>query len=62
MVEYVVHADGSVGDVKLKNPTAPPILFEAVKRWLETCLYTPSMSGTRPVPVKIVQPFIFKQQ
>ena len=41
---------------------APPILFEAVKKWLEGCAFTPSMSGNRPVPVKIVQPFNFKLQ
>ena len=34
LVEYVVHSDGHVGEVSLKNPTAPPILFDAVKTWL----------------------------
>ena len=62
LVEYTVHSDGHVGEVGLKNPTAPPILFQAVKTWLEGCPMQPSMSGGKPVPVKIVQPFIFKQQ
>jgi TonB family protein len=62
LVEYVVHTDGTVGNVLLKNPTAPPILFESVRQWLATCHYTPSMAGGRPIPVKIIQPFIFRQQ
>jgi hypothetical protein len=45
--------------VTLKNPTAPPILFEAVKQWLLSCSFTPSMQGSRPIPVKIIQPFNF---
>ena len=60
LVEYVVHSDGHVGEVVLKNPTAPPILFEAVKSWLLGCPFTPSISGTKPVAVKIIQPFTFK--
>jgi len=62
LVEYVVHSDGHVDSVGLKNPTAPQILFLAVKTWLESCTYTPSMAGGRPVAVKIIQPFIFRQQ
>jgi len=60
LVEYVVHSDGHVGEVALKNPTAPPILFGAVKQWLESCSFQPSMQGSRPIPVKIIQPFIFE--
>ena len=60
LVEYVVHSDGHVGEVVLKNPTAPPILFEAVKSWLLGCPFTPSLSGTKPIAVKIIQPFTFK--
>jgi TonB family protein len=59
LVEYVVHSDGHVGEVTLKNQTAPPILFEAVKQWLLSCSFTPSMQGSRPIPVKIIQPFNF---
>ena len=60
LVEFVVHSDGHVGEVVLKNPTAPPILFEAVRTWLLGCPYSPSMQGSRPIPVKIIQPFTFK--
>jgi outer membrane biosynthesis protein TonB len=62
LVEYVVHSDGHVGEVLLKNPTAPPILFAAVKQWLESCPFEPSMQGSRPVAVKIIQPFNFRLQ
>ena len=62
LVEYVVHSDGHVGEIGLKNPTAAPILFQAVKQWLETCNFTPAMQGAKPIPVKIIQPFIFRQQ
>ena len=62
LVEYVVHTDGHVGEVALKNPTAPPILFNAVKQWLESCQYEPSMQGSKPIPVKIIRPFVFKLQ
>ena len=60
LVEYVVHSDGHVGEVNLKNPTAPPILFEAVKSWLLGCPFKPSLSGSKPIAVKIIQPFTFK--
>lgn len=61
LVEFVVHGDGHVDGVVLKNKTAPPILFEAVKRWLEGCQYNPSvMQGTgKTVPVKMIVPFNF---
>ncbi len=60
LVEFVVHSDGHVGEVVLKNPNAPPILFEAVKTWLLGCPYSPSLQGSKPIPVKIIQPFTFK--
>jgi outer membrane biosynthesis protein TonB len=59
LVEYVVHSDGRIGEIVLKNPTAPPILFEAVRSWLTSCTFQPSMQGNRPIPVKIIQPFNF---
>ena len=61
LVEYVVHSDGHAGEVNLKNKTAPPVLFEAVRRWLEGCQFTPSVmqSTGKPVPVKMIQPFNF---
>jgi len=62
LVSFVVHSDGHIGEVELKNPTAPPILFDAVKNWLLGCPYTPSMMGGKPMAVKMVVPFIFKQE
>jgi TonB family protein len=62
LVEYTVHGDGHVDTVVLKNPSAPRVLFEAVKTWLEQCPFTPSIAGGRPVAVKIVQPFRFTQR
>lgn len=62
LVEYTVHGDGHVDNVALKNPNAPPILFEAVKTWLQNCPFTPSIAGGRPVAVKMIQPFHFSQQ
>lgn len=59
VVEYVVRADGTVSDVKLRSKIGEaPDLFEAVKRWLEKCPFMPSRKpdGTA-VPVKMVQPF-----
>jgi hypothetical protein len=34
-------------------------LFEAVRGWLTSCTFQPSMQGSRPIPVKIIQPFNF---
>ena len=59
LVGFTVHADGHVDDIVLKNPTAPPILFEAVKSWLTGCSYTPSMQEGKPIPVKMIVPFNF---
>jgi TonB family protein len=59
LVEYVVHTDGRVGEIKLKSANAPAILFEAVQHWLAGCPFTPSIAGGRPIPVKMVQPFKF---
>lgn len=61
LVEFVVHSDGHAGEIVLKNKTAPPILFQAVKSWLEGCTYTPSIltATGRPVPVKMIVPFQF---
>ena len=59
LVEYVVHGDGRVKSVVLKNQAAP-MLFEAVRSWLKSCQWTPSMSAGKPVPFRMRQPFIFK--
>jgi TonB family protein len=62
LVEYVVHTNGVVSHVALKNPEAPPLLFEAVRGWLLACRFEPSkdLSSGQPVAVKIIQPFVFK--
>ena len=62
LIEYVVHADGSVSDVTLRNEGAPRLLFEATRKWLLTCTFTPSVSGGKETPVRMIQPFIFKLQ
>jgi hypothetical protein len=60
LVEFVVHSDGHVGEVRLRNP-AHLALFHLVRSWLLACPYTPSKKSTgEPVPVKILQPFTFK--
>ncbi len=61
LVEFVIHADGHAGEIVLRNKSAPPILFDAVKEWLEGCTFTPSIleSTGQPVPVKMVMPFHF---
>jgi len=61
LVEYVVHGDGRVKSVVLKNQAAP-MLFEAVQRWLKSCPWTPSTSAGKPVPVRMTKPFIFEPQ
>jgi hypothetical protein len=49
--------------VALKNPEAPPVLFEAVRGWLLACRFEPSkdLRSGQPVAVKIIQPFVFKR-
>jgi TonB family protein len=59
-VEYVVRTDGSVSGVSLQNPGAPRLLFEATRKWLEACPFSPSTQGGRPVPVRVVQQFNFR--
>ncbi len=61
LVEFVVHPDGHVGEIGLKNNGAPPVLYGAVKHWLERCRYVPSILETtgKPVPVKMLAEFNF---
>jgi outer membrane biosynthesis protein TonB len=61
LVEYTVHPDGSVGEISMRN-NGPPILFGAVKKWLEECSFSPSLSGVKPIPVKVIQPFVFQMK
>ena len=61
IVKYVVHSDGSVDGAKLQvMGSAPPILAEAVKKWLIGCQFKPAMQGGRPIAVAIIQPFNFQ--
>ena len=59
LVEYTVHSDGRAGEISMRN-NGPPILFDAVKRWLEECSFSPSLSGATPIGVKVIQPFVFQ--
>jgi len=59
LVEYTVHSDGRVGEISMRN-NGSPILFDAVEKWLVDCAFSPSLSGTKPIPVKIIQAFVFR--
>jgi hypothetical protein len=58
LVSYIVHKDGRVTHVQLRND-APQVLFVAVRDWLMSCRFTPSMHAGKPIRVKIIQPFNF---
>ncbi|MBS2024906.1 MAG: TonB family protein [Deltaproteobacteria bacterium] len=60
LVEFVVHRDGHVGEIVLKNPTAPPELFDAVESWMKKCPHEPARYKGKPLAVKILQPFNFR--
>ncbi len=61
IMKYVVHSDGSVDPVKFQVlGQAPPVLVDAVKRWLLSCTFKPATQGGRPIAVAIIQPFNFK--
>jgi outer membrane biosynthesis protein TonB len=61
LASFVVHSDGTVGEFEYKNPSAPPILVEAVRAWLTGCAYAPGrLPDGKAIPVKIIQPFTFK--
>jgi TonB family protein len=59
LVSYVVQTDGRVTRVHLRNPSAPRVLFLAVRDWLLSCRFTPSMHDGKPLAVKVIQPFNF---
>jgi hypothetical protein len=59
-VRYVVHADGTVSDVRSLLPESPRILAEAVQRWLAECAHRPAMLDGRPVSVRVTQLFTFR--
>jgi TonB family protein len=60
VVRYVVHADGSVSDVRSLLPETPSILAEAVQRWLVECRHRPALLDGRPVAVHVTQMFTFR--
>ena len=58
----LVHDASAVPELAhiVDDPAAPPILMEAVRNWLLECAFVPAQLDGRAVPVKIVQPFIFR--
>ena len=62
LVQFVVHGDGHVGEVRSLDPRSPQILVEAVRAWIEGCPFQPALRGGRPVSVKMSQPFNFRLQ
>jgi outer membrane biosynthesis protein TonB len=58
-VEYVVHSNGRVGEVTLKDGHAARALFKTVRIWLQSCPYTPALRNGHPVPVTMVESFSF---
>ncbi len=60
IVDFVTHADGTVDPSKFKvMGNSPPLLVEAVKRWLLNCTFKPAMQEGRPIPVRQIMPFKF---
>ncbi len=64
LVSFLVHPDGHVDNVELRNPKAPQILFDAVKQWLLRCPYPipPQRADNSAAPVKVIVPFKFKAE
>ena len=60
LVEYTVHADGTVGEVSLAKSSAHPVLAEAVEKWLGGCAFEPRVANGKPVSQRLIQPFNFK--
>ena len=59
---YVVHADGRVGSVRVLNAEAPPVFAQAVREWLEGCVFVPARFEGGPVAVRMTQTFRFKSR
>jgi hypothetical protein len=59
LVAYTVYSDGHVGDIILKNPTAPPALFHCVEEWLVSCRFSPSVMAGNSFAVRLTKPFSF---
>lgn len=61
VVKFVIDAQGRTSIPELLNPTAPHILYRAVREWLVSCTYEPARkSDGTAVPARIAQPFNFK--
>ena len=60
VVRYVVHADGTVTDVRSLMSDSPAILVGAVEHWLTGCRYRPARLDGRPVSVRVTQMFTFR--
>jgi len=60
MMRYVVEPDGSVSRIQLRNSDAPPVLVDAVRRWLSYCRFAPGMARGQVARIQVDQPFVFK--
>jgi hypothetical protein len=58
-VSYTVDADGVVGEVALLSD-APLVLSRAVRGWLQGCLFEPATLGSKRMPARVTQTFVFK--
>jgi outer membrane biosynthesis protein TonB len=59
---YVVHSDGHVGEVRVLNADAQPLLAQAVRDWLEHCTFTAARYQERDVSVRMQQTFRFRSR
>jgi hypothetical protein len=56
---YEVDARGVVGEIAVEG-SPPPLLAEAVRRWLSGCLFEPSVQDGRRTPARVRQTFVFR--
>src|SRR5438270_423864 len=56
-VSYDVDADGVVTSVEADGPF---LLARSVRRWLEGCLFEPSIQGGRRTAAHVKQAFVFR--
>jgi TonB family protein len=59
VVEFVVQADGRVGEICETQP-GDPALVRTVRDYLKSCQFVPSMQQSRAVAVKMIVPFAFR--
>ncbi len=60
-VEYVVHSDGSVHEVKQRGE-GPALLFQSVQAWLTTCRFIAATADGKAVAMGMKQAFSFRTQ